>query len=38
MGQYFIILKISPFSFYCFQDDEKEKKNVTNMKKSILRR
>ena len=24
-GQYFIVLKISPFSFYCFQDDEKEK-------------
>ena len=33
MGKYFIVLKISPFSFYCFQDDEKEKKNVTNMKK-----
>ena len=33
MGQYFIVLKISPFSFYCFQDDEKEKKNVKNMKK-----
>ena len=33
MGKYFIVLKISLFSFYCFQDDEKEKKNVTNMKK-----
>ena len=33
MGQYFIILKISPFSFYCFQDDEKEKKYDKHEKK-----
>ena len=33
MGQYFIILKISPFSFYCFQDDEREKKMWQTWKK-----
>lgn len=33
MGQYFIVLKISPFSFYCFQDDEKEKKIWQTWKK-----
>ena len=33
MGQYFIVLKISPFSFYCFQDDEKEKKMWQTWKK-----
>ena len=30
--RYLIVIKISPFSFCCFQDDEKEQ-NMKNMKK-----